>query len=98
MAYRIEYAKNTKYQPPASFCRDRLGSMAVVFFLIFLLATAVFWPDGRLMLQRILLPCDMDVTTAAFGSMLEDIRDGESLEVAVEAFCKEIITGATLTD
>jgi hypothetical protein len=50
------------------------------------------------MLQRILLPCDMDVTTAAFGSMLEDIREGESLEVAVEAFCKEIITGAALTD
>jgi hypothetical protein len=45
-----------------------------------------------------ILPCDMDVTTAAFGSMLEDIREGESLEVAVEAFCKEIITGAALTD
>lgn len=98
MAYRIEYAQNSKYQPPASFSWDRLGRMAVVFFLIFLLATAVFWADGRLMLQRILLPCDMDVTTAAFGSMLEDIREGESLEVAVEAFCKEIITGAALTD
>ena len=98
MAYRIEYAQNSKYQPPASFSWDRLGRMAVVFFLIFLLATAVFWPDGRLMLQRILLPCDMDVTTASFGSMLEDIREGESLEVAVEAFCKEIITGAALTD
>ena len=98
MAYRIEYAQNPQYQPPASFSWDRLGRMAVVFFLIFLLATAVFWPDGRLMLQRILLPCDMDVTTAAFGSMLEDIREGESLEVAVEAFCKEIITGAALTD
>ena len=98
MAYRIEYAKNTKYQPPASLCWDRLGRIAMVFFLIFLLATAVFWPDGRLMLQRMILPCDMDVTTDAFCSMLEDIRDGESLEVAVEAFCKEIITGAALTD
>ena len=98
MAYRIEDAQNSKYQPPASLCWDRLGGMAMVFFLIFLLATAVFWPSGRLMLQRMILPCDMDVTTAAFGSMLEDIRDGESLEVAVEAFCKEIITGAALTD
>ena len=98
MAYRIEYAQNSKYQPPASFCWDRLGRIVMVFFLFFLLATAVFWPDGRLMLQRMILPCDMDVTSAAFGSMLEDIREGESLEVAVEAFCKEIITGAALTD
>ena len=98
MAYRIEYAQNPKYQLPASFCWDRFGRLAMVFFLIFLLATACFWPAGRLMLQTMILPCDLDVTAAAVGSMLEDIRDGEGVNEAVEAFCKEILSGADLSD
>lgn len=98
MAYRIEYAKNAKYPPPAAPGRDKLCKMVMIFFLVFLLATNIFWPDGRLMLQKMILPCDMEVTTYAFGMMLEDIRGGERLDEAVEAFCREIISGAAITD
>ena len=97
MAYRIEYAKNTKYQPPESLRWDKTVRLIAVFFLLFLLFTTLFWPQGKLMLQKMILPCDVDVTSQAFTLMLEQIRGGEGVHEAVEAFCREILSTVELS-
>ena len=98
MAYRIDYTVNTKYQPTPAWQWDKLAKMAVTFFLIFLLATAIFWPEGRLALQQMVLPCDTEVTAQAFSAMLDQIRGGEALDEAVVAFCQEILSSAELSN
>lgn len=98
MAYRIEYATNAKYQPTQMLRKDKLAKLAIVFFLIFLLLTTLYWPQGKQMLQKMILPCDMEVTTQAFGTMIADIRGGEPLDEAVGAFCRQILSGAQIPD
>ena len=98
MAYRIDYTENPRYQPPAAFQWDKLRKMAVIFFLIFLLATCLWWPEGRLALQQLVLPCDREVTAEAFSDMVDQIRGGEALDEAVAAFCREIISSAELSN
>ena len=98
MAYRIDYTENTKYQPTFAWQWDKLAKLTVIFFLIFLLATAIFWPVGRLALQQMVLPCDTEVTTQAFAAMLDQIRGGEALDEAVVAFCQEILSSAELSN
>ena len=59
------------------------------------LAVAMLVPQGRLWLRDLMLPGDEEITAAALEGMVEDLRAGEPLGEAVEAFCKEIIAGGT---
>ncbi len=57
------------------------------------LAVALMLPQGRLLVRDLLLPGDEDVTAAALEEMVENIRAGEPVGEAVEAFCREILAG-----
>ena len=59
------------------------------------LVVALMVPQGRLWVRDLVLPGDEDVTAAALEGMVSDLRSGESIGVAVEAFCQEILSGGT---
>lgn len=59
------------------------------------LAVSLLIPGGRLWLRDLLLPGDEEITASALESMIADLRSGEPVGEAVEAFCKEIISGGT---
>lgn len=63
-------------------------TLALGFVIAFLLSPAI---------KSVLIPGDKAVTTAAFDSFTESIRDGGSIKDAFTVFCKEIIAGAELS-
>lgn len=94
MGYRIVYgAEPYRYGSDASGWKRILG-MAVGCFLIFLVLTMQFWPEGRGVLEKMLLPGDPMVTKQAFSVMAEQLKAGEAIGDAVAAFCQEVIDGA----
>jgi hypothetical protein len=50
-------------------------------------------PQGRLWLRDLLLPGDEEITASALEGMVSDLRAGEPVREAVEAFCREILAG-----
>ena len=91
MSYRIEYGTSVpqKFQPQQ--VKRHIRTMTAVCILLFSLAVGKFWPDGRMVLQRVFLPGEPSVTEQAFSNMISELRDGETLEKVVVAFCQEIL-------
>ena len=56
-------------------------------------AVTLMVPQGRLWIRDLFLPGDEEITASALESMVADLRAGEPLGEAVEAFCREIIAG-----
>lgn len=44
-----------------------------------------------------LIPGDNAVTRAAFGALVEDVKEGESVKTAITTFCMEILDGAEIS-
>lgn len=82
MGYRICYEKKEK---------SSVWAMTLGWFLIFLLLVGMFWPQGRQVLGDILLPGNRTVTVSALEELVQGIRAGESLEQAVEGFCRLVL-------
>lgn len=59
------------------------------------LAVMLCIPKGRLWARDLVLPGDAEVTAAALEGMVCDLRDGEPMGEALEAFCREILAGGT---
>ena len=98
MGYRIVYGGEPEYRG-----RYKMRGRSVVFYLavclvLFGVLTMKFWPEGREVLQEVLLPGDPAVTRQALHNMAEDLKAGEAIGDAVAAFCREIVDGAQLTD
>lgn len=94
MGYRITYENGVAKKETVRLRRFRwkrwgAGAVAVA------LAVALMIPAGRLWVRDLLLPGDEEVTAAALEGMVENIRSGEPVGEAVEAFCREIIAGGT---
>ena len=91
MGYRIMYdGSSGKYEVK----KERplgLAAMTGLCFGVFLLATCLFWTEGREVLNEYLIPGDNQVTLQAARSMRDDLRSGARLEDALEAFCREVI-------
>lgn len=98
MGYRIVYDRNPKYDDRTTFHWGKFQTAAAGFLAVFFLLTGTFWPEGKAMLQRILIPGDAEVTIAAFSSMVEQIQAGEPIGDAVTAFCGEIIENGQAPD
>lgn len=97
MSYQIQYGQtmtktviaetrnNAKRSPAIKW----IGFSCVLLFVVFL---------GSAGYLDFLIPGDKEVTTAAFESMVEDVRAGESVKDAVAAFCLEILDSAQTDD
>lgn len=88
MAYQIMYDREAK--------KSRSGRWVVrfiltaCFFLIFLRMVSSFWPEGRELLQTLLIPGDPEMTLEAAEVFAQELNSGFSLYDAVRNFCAAV--------
>ena len=66
--------------------------MTASFFVCFLWTVSWFWPEGRELLQLLLIPGDPDVTLEAAEVFAQDLGSGEHLAEAWYRFVS-VVTG-----
>ena len=94
MGYRISYEngvirKETRQKPRIKWKKWALCVSTAA------LAVTLCLPRGRLWVRDLVLPGDAEVTAAALEGMVCDLRDGEPMGEALEAFCREILAGGS---
>lgn len=85
MGYRIEYLPIKKIRG-AERNRGVLPCLTAVWFLVFALLVNLYWPQGKMVLQRIVFPEKASVTAAAVDVLAENMRSGEDVYQAISAF------------
>ena len=92
MSYEIRYDTIACPKQPKPFPFRQTAAAMVVCVLI---AGAVTVKAlGLNWVKQVLLPGDPEVTAAALEHMVDDLRGGDSLLGAVNAFCREILENA----
>lgn len=90
MGYRVDYQ-------PIKKVRDiqkrtvRLPALTALFLLIFWILVNSVWPSGTTVLRGLLFSGNSTVTAAALNEMVIELRSGEALPSALEAFCGKVI-------
>lgn len=94
MGYIIQYDPEKNAQYPAKTPKSgHVGLyLSAVIFTCVMLGLAVKY---RSSIQDWLVPGNAEVTTAAFQTLTDDVRNGKPAGEAITAFCKEIIAHAT---
>ena len=91
LAYKILYSpeNNKQYPQYRSRNKPRLTILLVVILLLFGCVWIKFigFPD-------FLIPGDKEITVEATKQMIESLRFGTPIDIAVTTFCKDIIHGA----
>ncbi len=98
MGYQIQYGQamvKTHVPERKKFKISGKGVKIVFAVLVILLAIAF---GSREAVQDFFLPGNSQVTRAAMSKMVTDLKDGESLASAFEAFCLEIVDGANIPE
>ena len=88
MAYRIIYESEKEHTQRNG---GRRVLLTVVFFLCFLWSVAKFWPEGRKLLQILLIPGDAETTLEAAEVFAQELGCGYSLKDAVRNFCSTVL-------
>lgn len=78
MGYEIYYGKRE---------RRRLPWLTAGAFAAFLVLVLACWPRGRAVLAGSLFPGDRQVTARALRLLARELKDGEGILEAMEAFC-----------
>ena len=92
MSYAIEYnsghSRKTQLKKRKLFIKKKthLVTLGVIAALVVLLHINA--------IRKWLLPGDPEVTERAVGVMVDELKSGDSLQEAFDAFCKEVISGA----
>lgn len=90
MAYKIAYENGGKVRYFTERCRKSTKGWIVASCAIIMTAVMLYAGAGKY-LRSFFMP---GVTDAAFASLTEDIRNGESISDAVTAFCAGVIENA----
>ena len=93
MAYRITYESVKKRKN--RFRLDRRSWIATALVVVLVFGAMALKSSGLDFVKNYLLPGDPAVTAAALENMAEDLRQGESIIAAFQAFCEEIIEHGT---
>lgn len=96
MGYRIIYGPEQKHPVTKRIAGNYFLLYTGCFFVLFLVAVHVFWPEGTAAVQSIFQPFD-EQTAACFQEMVASIGEGESIADAVYGFCQEIISNAGIS-
>lgn len=92
MGYHIQYGKMTRIERLAL---RQLSKKTIAFktgVALGVLAIAILL--SQLGFCDFLIPGDKEVTKEAFYIMLNDVREGENVRVAIAAFCEDILDNA----
>lgn len=95
MGYRVEYETVGKVRRMEQRKSPR-AALTALFFALFLLLTAAFWPKGREALRELLIPGDPAVTVGALETLAEELQTGSALGDALENFCQTIVREAEI--
>lgn len=87
--YRIMYDSRTSVHSQKS--RGRLVFLTAVLFLLFCTAVYSYWPDGRILLQTMLIPGDPETTLQAAEVFAAEVASGYAFSDAVKNFCSSVI-------
>lgn len=93
MGYRIDYDKGTARYEVSRNRPWRRFVLTAVCFVLFLVLTGWFWPEGSDLIRDILIPGNDAVTVHAFAKFTEELREGTSIRDAVTVFCREVLIG-----
>jgi hypothetical protein len=96
MAYQIQYGKSTIKERIAKI--RSLKNLEIYKWAIIGTAMMTIFLLGHFGALDFLIPGDREVTKEAFNTMVEDVREGESVSEAITAFCEEIFAGAEYKD
>lgn len=88
MSYKIEYTSAQCVKRPLR--RKKRGLIIGIVAALF--SVSLLHPKVRLGLQDAILPGDDAVTASALGSLVTDLKEGETVTDAVSAFCMTVIT------
>lgn len=98
LGYRIEYdGREGKYEI-RRYNPYRLPVLLCVAVCLFLLLTFCFWQEGADYIKEAMIPGENAVTVAAFENLTQRLRQGETLQDAVTAFCIDVIHGSAPAD
>ena len=97
MAYYIHYSPDTaKRYPPKRQTSTGVGRLLKIGIIITVVVLMVFsYRSG--VLREVFIPGDPVITTAAFDNLITSLKEGTGLQVAVQAFCAEIIQNASVS-
>lgn len=87
MGYRIVYGKDPVCRTAVE--TGRLRVMTAAAMLLFVVLVRCAWPEGREILQEVLIPEDRMV--AAFSDMVAQVDNGNGIGEAVTAFCRTVV-------
>lgn len=93
MGYCVDYGAHGTEKLPLKEAKGHLRAFAGLFFLLGFVLAWNFWPEGREVLQRLLIPGEPEVTLAATEELVAQLRSGTDTQEAVAAFCREILGG-----
>ena len=94
MGYRIVYGDDQPKQEQKSGFSFR--AMVATCLLLFALAVRLWWPEGRMVMERFLMPGEVNDMQTAVSAVITDIRNGKSFSEAVVTFCRENILDAQI--
>lgn len=94
MAYTVSYTEAGKMERnnvvSSKSNHKILVSLCLVLLLVF--GTVKLLSSQRI--QQFLIPGDPKITAAAFSEMTQSVRDGQPVDDAIVAFCRQIIAEA----
>lgn len=89
MSYRIDYQPMKKVR---GWEKRTAPKSALIAFSVLLVLVLTFslWPKGAETLRVLVIPGDAAVTVAALEDLAVDLRAGESVQSALEGFCRQV--------
>ena len=91
MGYRIEYDRGEGTYQVLPEGKSRVPAFTAAALAGFLLLTHLLWPAGDAAIREFLIPGEDSVTIEAVECMAAELREGASLQDALEEFCRRII-------
>lgn len=92
MSYAIRYGQ----EPKQILLRKRMSwkHKFVAICIAAALLLGLMWPQGQEWMRQALFPWLNEMTVHAFSDMIQQIRYGTAIPVALTEFCREIIENA----
>lgn len=89
MGYRVDYERGKKNGG-----RSRKGWMCFGAFAFFWALVIRFWPEGRRVAAEFLFSGGAEHACQAAEEFAQDLSGGMPIGEAVQAFCRDILSGA----
>ncbi len=91
MSYRIEYQKSPVNRKNIKY-RLRLPFLTFICFLLFVYLVGSMWPEGSVLVRKVIRPCDRAIAVSALNTFAVDLHNGKSILSAFFEFCRNFLS------